>query len=84
MIGVEVGEQDRAQAAVGDARGLEGVSEVSRSGDDLRVSCDGTAKTAVLSTLEDRGAEVRDFETEEASLEDLFVAYTTDGQEVEA
>ncbi|PGF16115.1 copper ABC transporter ATP-binding protein [Natrinema sp. CBA1119] len=48
------------------------------------VAVDGS-KTAVLSALEDRGIEVRDFETTEASLEDVFQSYTTDaGTEVHA
>ncbi len=42
------------------------------------------SKTAVLSTLEDRGIEVQDFETTEASLEDVFQSYTTDAEEVHA
>ncbi|ELY78579.1 ABC transporter ATP-binding protein [Natrinema pallidum] len=41
------------------------------------VTVDGS-KTAVLSTFEDRGIEVRDFSTTEASLEDVFQSYTTD------
>ena len=41
------------------------------------VTVDGS-KTAVLSVLEDRGIEVRDFETTEASLDDVFQSYTTD------
>ncbi|MGQ3412978.1 ATP-binding cassette domain-containing protein [Natrinema sp. LN54] len=41
------------------------------------VAVDGS-KTAVLSTLEDRGIEVRDFTTTEASLDDVFQSYTTD------
>ena len=41
------------------------------------------SKTAVLGELEDRGIEVRDFSTREASLEDVFQSYTT-GTEVEA
>ncbi len=41
------------------------------------------SKTAVLGELEDRGVEVRDFTTREASLEDVFQSYTT-GPEVEA
>ncbi|ELY79519.1 ABC transporter ATP-binding protein [Natrinema gari] len=41
------------------------------------VTVDGS-KTAVLSTLEDRGIEVRDFSTTEASLDDVFQSYTTD------
>ena len=82
VLRVTVGEvSEDALAAV---RGIEGVGEVTHSGDSLRVSCDSDVKTTVLSTLEERGADVEDFETEEASLEDLFVAYTTDGQEVEA
>ncbi|MXV62643.1 ATP-binding cassette domain-containing protein [Natronorubrum sp. JWXQ-INN-674] len=48
----------------------------------LVVQVDGS-KTAVLSELEDRGIEVRDFTTREASLEDVFQSYTT-GSEVEA
>ena len=41
------------------------------------------SKTAVLGELEDRGIEVQDFTTREASLEDVFQSYTT-GTEVEA
>jgi ABC-2 type transport system ATP-binding protein len=41
------------------------------------------SKTAVLSEVEETQATVDDFETEEASLEDLFAAYTTE-QEVRA
>ncbi|SEH17451.1 ABC-2 type transport system ATP-binding protein [Natronorubrum sediminis] len=48
----------------------------------LVAQVDGS-KTAVLGELEDRGIEVRDFSTREASLEDVFQSYTT-GTEVEA
>ncbi|GGJ12397.1 copper ABC transporter ATP-binding protein [Halobellus salinus] len=71
-------------AAVGDGllaelRELTGVSSVDRDGDDaLRVGCDSDAKTAVVTTLEDDGIPVDDFSTQEASLEDLFLAYTED------
>ena len=71
-------------AAVGDdllaeLRGLTGVSSVDRDGDDaLRVGCDSDAKTTVVTTLEDDGIPVEDFSTQEASLEDLFLAYTED------
>ncbi|NEU58369.1 ABC transporter ATP-binding protein [Halorussus sp. MSC15.2] len=77
---------DVPQQAIADVGALDGVSEVERneSGDRLTVSCQSDVKTTVLSTLEEAGAEVIDFETEEASLEDLFMAYTTDGQEVTA
>ncbi|MDL5362897.1 ABC transporter ATP-binding protein [Halalkalicoccus sp. NIPERK01] len=62
--------------AVDELRGMDGVSGVERDGSTLRVGVENGSKTAVLSTLEEEGAEVRDFETEEASLEDLFRAYT--------
>ncbi|WP_226004661.1 ABC transporter ATP-binding protein [Natrinema salinisoli] len=43
----------------------------------LIVDVDGS-KTTVLSTLEDRGIEVQDFSTSEASLDDVFRSYTTE------
>ncbi|MFC6827142.1 ABC transporter ATP-binding protein [Halopelagius fulvigenes] len=58
---------------------LDGVSSVSTDGETLLVSCDGDAKTAVIGELESQGVEVTDFETREASLEDLFLAYTGRG-----
>ncbi|GAB3667151.1 ABC transporter ATP-binding protein [Halopiger thermotolerans] len=68
-------------------RALPDVSNVVVEGDDpptitVSVQADGS-KTAVLGELEDRGIEVRDFSTREASLEDVFRSYTT-GTEVEA
>ncbi len=63
-------------AAMDAVRALGGVEEVRADGDRVTVACDSDAKTAVLSAFEDAGVTVRDFETEEASLEDLFVAYT--------
>jgi ABC-2 type transport system ATP-binding protein len=70
--------------AVADVRALDGVSAVERSAGTLTVSCESGAKTTVLTTLEEAGVEVSDFETEETSLEDLFMAYATDEQEVPA
>jgi ABC-2 type transport system ATP-binding protein len=58
-------------------RGVEGVTGVDVDGDTVRVSLDGAKKTDVIGALEDAGVEIRDFETQEASLEDLFMAYTT-------
>ncbi|QIB76293.1 ABC transporter ATP-binding protein [Halogeometricum borinquense] len=65
---------------------LDGVHSVTvEDGDDkLIVSCAGDAKTAVIAELESQGLGVADFETREASLEDLFLSYTgheTDGDE---
>jgi ABC-2 type transport system ATP-binding protein len=64
------------EAAVERVRGLPGVSSVEADGTDLRVGVENGSKTAVLNALEDEGVGVRDFETEEASLEDLFRTYT--------
>jgi len=82
VLQVTVGEAP--DEAVDRVTGIEGVSEVIREGDALRISCESGAKTSVLSALEDAGVEVRDFETEETSLEDLFMAYTADGREAKA
>ncbi len=57
-------------------KSLDGVSEVTVQGTTLRVSCEDDAKMEVVRTLEDAGATVSDFSTEEAPLEDLFAAYT--------
>jgi len=58
---------------------LDGVSSATTDGETVVVSCRDDAKTTVITTLEDQGVTVRDFETSEASLEDLFLAYTGDG-----
>jgi len=58
------------------ARAVEGVSEARADGNSLVVRTEGS-KTAVLEAVESAGVEVSDFATEEASLEDLFAAYTT-------
>jgi ABC-2 type transport system ATP-binding protein len=55
---------------------LDGVSEVDAERGRRSVTLDGGAKTAVLQALEGAGADVRDFSTQEQSLEDLFAAYT--------
>jgi len=72
--------------AVEEVRTVPGVSEVVSNGSRLTVTSDGDSKTAVLNTLDETGASVQDFTTEEASLEELFAAYTQDGsgREVEA
>jgi ABC-2 type transport system ATP-binding protein len=75
------GIEDGAVEAV---EGVEGVTGVTVEGDSLSVSCDSDAKTAVLTALESAGVTVENFETESASLEDLFLAYTEDGREVTA
>ncbi|WP_255151496.1 ABC transporter ATP-binding protein [Halorarius halobius] len=67
--------------SVGDAeldavRAVDGVSEARLDGGTVVVSCDNDAKMDALDALESAGANVQDFTTREASLEDLFAAYT--------
>ena len=76
-IGGSATDDDRAIDSAADAvRDLDGVSRVDRDGDALVVSCADGAKTRVIGALEDAGVAVADFHTREASLEDLFLAYT--------
>ncbi|MWV63617.1 ATP-binding cassette domain-containing protein [Halorubrum sp. JWXQ-INN 858] len=66
-------------AALDTVRELDGVSrvELDEAGEGtVTVSCAGGVKTRVIATLEDSGVTVADFHTTEASLEDLFLAYT--------
>lgn len=65
-------------AAVDAVRGSEGVQSVIAEDGHLTVACDHEVKVDVLVTLQENGAEVRDFRTEEASLEDLFLSLTGD------
>ena len=71
-------------AAVDAVERVPGVTNVSVDGNTLALSTGESPKTDVLSALEDAGVDVQDFATEEASLEELFAAYTTDQQRVEA
>jgi ABC-2 type transport system ATP-binding protein len=61
-------------------KSLDGVSEVAVDGTTLRITCEDDVKMDAVSELEDAGADVSDFSTEEASLEDLFTAYTEGDQ----
>jgi ABC-2 type transport system ATP-binding protein len=63
---------------------LSGVSEVTGENTSITVSCLDDTKTKVLNTIEDEGASVQDFTTKDASLEDLFAAYTQDSTTGEA
>jgi ABC-2 type transport system ATP-binding protein len=62
--------------AVDSVRAVEGVSEVRANGSTVTIACEGDVKMAALDALESAGADVKDFSTREASLEDLFAAYT--------
>jgi ABC-2 type transport system ATP-binding protein len=60
---------------------MDGVAgaELRNAGEQLAVNCDaGINKTEVLGLIEEAGGTVSDFSTQEADLEELFAAYTTD------
>ena len=57
-------------------RALPGVASAEVADGEVVVACDADAKTDVVGAVEDAGATVENFRTEEASLEDLFLAYT--------
>lgn len=59
---------------------LDGVSNVRSDETTVTIECTDEAKTGVLSAIEDAGMTITDFETREASLEDLFVAYTEEAE----
>jgi ABC-2 type transport system ATP-binding protein len=71
------------EGALDEVAAIDGVNRVYEDEDGLVVECKDSAKTRVLSALEEAGASVSDFETEEASLEDLFMAYTTMEQDAD-
>jgi ABC-2 type transport system ATP-binding protein len=59
--------------------GIEAVSDVAAGGDVIRVTVtDPTVKSQVINRVEEQGAVVTDISTQQASLEDLFAAYTTE------
>ncbi|MXV61580.1 ATP-binding cassette domain-containing protein [Natronorubrum sp. JWXQ-INN-674] len=66
-----------SSAALEALESIDGVSEVSADGTTLVVACEDRAKTAVLRTIEEYDVSVEDFATDESSLEDLFMAYTS-------
>ncbi|QLG49629.1 ABC transporter ATP-binding protein [Natrinema halophilum] len=67
---------DDALQAVRSLRDVTDVTVEERNPPTIVATVEGS-KTAVLSALEDRGIEIEDFETTEASLEDVFQSYTT-------
>nr|WP_277410151.1 ABC transporter ATP-binding protein [Natrinema longum] len=69
---------DDSAAALEALESIDGVSSVTPEDRTLVVACEDRAKTTVLHTVEEYGVTVEDFETDESSLEDLFVAYTSD------
>jgi ABC-2 type transport system ATP-binding protein len=69
---------DDSSAALEALESIDGVSSATPEDRTLVVACEDHAKTTVLRTIEEYGVSVEDFETDESSLEDLFVAYTSE------
>ncbi|MFC6960682.1 ABC transporter ATP-binding protein [Halocatena marina] len=68
----------------GRLQALTGVSSVTVDDTVIKIDTNNGSKSAVLTTIEESGVNVEDFSTRDASLEDLFIAYTSDKQEVTA
>jgi ABC-2 type transport system ATP-binding protein len=71
-----------SEAAVAAVREVDGVHDVRADGASVSASCPPDRKAAVVDAARHDGAEVVDIRTEEASLEELFAAYT-EGEEGE-
>ena len=70
------------ETVVGRVAALDGVSVATDDDGRLRVAIDDVPKFEILRAIDDQIATVRDFSVVESSLEDLFVSYTADEQEV--
>ncbi|ELZ82692.1 ABC transporter [Haloferax elongans ATCC BAA-1513] len=57
---------------------LDGVTAVDVEGESLVVACENTAKASVIDAVRVDGNTVQNITTDEPSLEDLFVSYTTE------
>jgi ABC-2 type transport system ATP-binding protein len=62
---------------------LDGVGSASVDDGRLRVTVDGVSKFAVLHTIDANVVPIQDFSVAKSSLEDLFVRYTNEEQEVQ-
>jgi ABC-2 type transport system ATP-binding protein len=73
--------EELSNGSVQTVRGVEGVDDVRvQDGPTLEVTCANDAKMDVLVELYEAGIDIANLRTEEASLEDMFVAYTRGGQ----
>jgi ABC-2 type transport system ATP-binding protein len=73
---VTVADTAELDGALDAVRGLSEVADVTADSDQVIVDCEDGAKMSVLNAFEEAGVTVEDFDTEEASLEELFTAYT--------
>lgn len=74
--------EDDSEAVAERVAGLESVADASTQDGRLRVVVADATKFAVLQAIDASVTPVRDFSVVESSLEDLFVRYTNDEQEV--
>jgi ABC-2 type transport system ATP-binding protein len=65
-----------SDAALNEVHDLSGVSDITVDDNILTITCEDTAKTQVLNTLEKTDTSVQDFMTEDTSLEEVFMTYT--------
>jgi ABC-2 type transport system ATP-binding protein len=72
---------DATDEALAAARAVEGVQSARIEGDQITVAYAGGSNMEVTAAIEDAGVTVTDVTTEEASLEDLFAAYTGGGRD---
>jgi len=70
--------EDSVLTAVTDVEGVE--TAVAREGSTIEVTCTNDAKMDVVVELRDAGVDVVNFQTQEASLEDMFIEYTAPRQ----
>jgi ABC-2 type transport system ATP-binding protein len=77
---LEVSVETVTDDALAATRSTDGVSSVTVDDGTVSVACRDDAKLPALNALDHNGARVLDFTTAESSLEDLFVAYTSDEQ----
>jgi ABC-2 type transport system ATP-binding protein len=73
---------DRDESVVKRVAALDGVGTVSLEDGRLRVTVEGVSKFTVLQSIDATVTPVQDFSVVESSLEDLFVRYTTEEEEV--
>lgn len=66
------------EGALDAVRALPGVAEASATETTVTAQCRDDSKATVLNELEAAGTNIRDFGLEETSLEELFMAYTSD------
>jgi len=71
---------ESVEGVVAAAEGVAGVESARASGATVIVQCPDDAKMDVLSAIEDAGGNVENFDSEAASLDELFAAYTEDDE----